>query len=253
MNYKNMFSLVIATSLLSCASMMGMIRIGDNVAIGAQAGARFVVIDIFEAAETGNLEELRHILQKNPAAINKRNAHGDTPLHRSAENGCLEAVVYLINHGAAVDAKTNDNDTPLHLAALEGHCEIVEYLIKNGAKIDLKGDDEETALHCAVENDHLQVVKTLLKHLLSNFTSKSSWNRAQAVLDLLAAKNKDLETALDIAQKKQRFYIIRCINEFENKAKEIQQRYLKQDILRNLKHNHKADTAFTGDFNAGWK
>jgi len=59
-----------------------------------------------------------------------------TPLHRSAYNGHVTIVDYLISHGADIDSKDSDGRKPFHLALLKGHYNVVEYLIRKGSNIN---------------------------------------------------------------------------------------------------------------------
>ena len=81
-----------------------------------------------------------------------------TPLSAASENGYLEIVKYLVEHGA--DIEFNEN-WPLWLSAAYGHLEVVKYLLENGADIHAQGD---LALFDASYNGDLEVVKYLIKH-----------------------------------------------------------------------------------------
>jgi ankyrin repeat protein len=65
--------------------------------------------------------------------------YGLTALHLSAQNGHLEIVKLLLEHGADVKAKTElFCETTLHLAARNGHFEIVKLLLEHGADVNAK-------------------------------------------------------------------------------------------------------------------
>ncbi|HNE22531.1 MAG TPA: ankyrin repeat domain-containing protein [Leptospiraceae bacterium] len=60
----------------------------------------------------------------------------ETPLMRAAARGRMEAVEYLMLHGASVDAVDEKGNTPLMYAAAAGQTEAIGYLLDHGASID---------------------------------------------------------------------------------------------------------------------
>jgi hypothetical protein len=71
-----------------------------------------------------------------------KDKHGQTTLHRAAEDGHKKRVEELLDAGAKVDARDDDGRTPLHYAAKRGHLDVVKLLIKEGASVwkrDKKG------------------------------------------------------------------------------------------------------------------
>lgn len=100
------------------------------------------------------------------------NSAGYTALHRAAQNGHLDIVKVLLEHGASIDiaavfsddlAMLDDDNldsddlrsgglnhaTPLHLAVAKGHITVTKYLIAKGADINKLLKDGSTALHLA--------------------------------------------------------------------------------------------------------
>jgi len=91
----------------------------------------------------------------------------DTPLLRSAHNGHLQTVMFLVEQGAALNAvdlvcplkvhvfftspplinalctavRQGDN-TALHWAAMRGHVEIVNYLLQKGADKNIRNKQD---------------------------------------------------------------------------------------------------------------
>jgi len=52
--------------------------------------------------------------------------------------GCINIVIYLIQHKANVDVPTVRGETPLHLAVRAKQADIIKILLRNGAKVDAK-------------------------------------------------------------------------------------------------------------------
>jgi len=88
-----------------------------------------------------------------------------TPLMAAANYGNLERVKALIENGADIHEKCELWDrTPLIFATQGGHKEILEYLISAGADPNYAASGDITALHLAAEAGNSEIVETLLKH-----------------------------------------------------------------------------------------
>jgi ankyrin repeat protein len=101
------------------------------------------------------------------------NSRGATPLIRAANNGDLEVVKLLLEHGADATLYMADRQTPIH-AVLAGRSseqqalELIRVLHKAGADVNviaLVNHEEEvrggTALHLAVRKRYKEVIKLL--------------------------------------------------------------------------------------------
>jgi ankyrin repeat protein len=118
-----------------------------------------------EAAQTGNMNRLRELLDHNRDFANMPDEAGYTPLHYAAYFGHLEAARYLVSIGADVAAVSMDplRNQPLHAAASSGHHEIVRLLLDQGADPRAEQSGHWTALHGAAEKGHAAVVAVLLE------------------------------------------------------------------------------------------
>jgi len=95
--------------------------------------------------------------------INTGNFTGQTPLHASAINGCLESCEVLLNSGAQASPEDDEGNTPLHIAALKkGFEKVVQLLVEKGAGINVKNRKGLTPLHLAVCHDHYDAVSVLV-------------------------------------------------------------------------------------------
>lgn len=52
--------------------------------------------------------------------------------------GCMNIVIYLLQHEANPDIPTVRGETPLHLAARANQTDIIRILLRNGAQVDAR-------------------------------------------------------------------------------------------------------------------
>jgi ankyrin repeat protein len=121
----------------------------DVVAAIIDAGAE---IDVFAAAATGRLDDLRREL--NESTVNAYAYDGWTPLHLAAFFGHLDAARVLLDANASVQAvsKNGLTNTPLHAATAGKHSDVALLLLAHGAdalKTDAGG---YTSLEIARQN-----------------------------------------------------------------------------------------------------
>jgi ankyrin repeat protein len=149
------------------------------------------------AAEAGDLGSVRAWIEKDPAAVDARDAGSRTPLHWAALAGRETVARFLVGRGADVRARDGKggsaldlavscdapglalfllaagaeadpppahSPTPLHHAARKGYLGVVEELLRRGA--DVRRRDGErgnyTPLHHAAQEGHAKVIKALL-------------------------------------------------------------------------------------------
>eukprot|EP01126_Amoeba_proteus_P011310 TRINITY_DN14545_c0_g2_i5.p1 TRINITY_DN14545_c0_g2~~TRINITY_DN14545_c0_g2_i5.p1 ORF type:complete len:255 (-),score=62.33 TRINITY_DN14545_c0_g2_i5:95-859(-) len=94
--------------------------------------------NVFDAAETGDLETVTELCEDSLAEVFKTEEIGYfTALHLAAKNGHLEVAKYLLGKGADINRKTKSGETPLHLAAMFGQAIMVRFLLVQGANYNL--------------------------------------------------------------------------------------------------------------------
>ena len=111
------------------------------------------------AAETGNLELVRYIVEKLFEPVEKRRRNYQTALKYAVKGGHFEVVEYLVEHGASVDAENRLRYRPLIYAAISGNLNIVEYLIEKGATVNIETYDGETPLMFAAMMGNIDVAR----------------------------------------------------------------------------------------------
>jgi len=137
--------------------------------------------DIFDAARTGNLEQIKTLSAKNRDTVNAVNARGFNPLMIACYRGQTEAAILLVKKGANVNAKSEEGSA-LQAACYQNNAELTMFLIKKKANIEVKGPDGNNTLMYAVMNQNVDIVKLLVKKGVD-----------------LNAKNNDGQTAYSLA------------------------------------------------------
>ena len=101
-------------------------------------------IDIWTAAEQGNIEAIQQHVSAGTDLNAKAPKRGDTPLIVAARLGQTEAAGLLIENRANPNARNNDGNTALHIAAWYCRTEIVKLLLNNGAEVNATSEVEVT-------------------------------------------------------------------------------------------------------------
>lgn len=102
-------------------------------------------------AASGNLAEMKALLEKEPFWIMARDDHGWTPLHEACRGAHIEMIDYLVGKGADLNAMTYTGATPLYEAEKYNGRDstVVRYLLSIGAlrheaKAQLRGSAAST-------------------------------------------------------------------------------------------------------------
>ena len=134
--------------------------IADRILLAA------AVLDIFDAAATGQLERLRTLLDDDATLANAEAADGARPLHLACFFGQTDAAKLLLDFGADINiaVATFGGVYPLHSAAASRSADIVRILLEAGADPNTRQQGGWTALHAAVTHDDGPTTQTLLRH-----------------------------------------------------------------------------------------
>ena len=119
-----------------------------------------------DAANRGDLEQVKALLKGNPNLVFRKDTIGMTALHLAAKNGHKGTAELLLANNAEVNAKTKSGNTPLHIAADAGRKEVTELLLAYKADVNTKDNQpfRMTPLHLAAIKGHKDVVELLRQH-----------------------------------------------------------------------------------------
>ena len=122
----------------------------EVIALLIAAGAE---VDLFAAAATGRIDDLRRAL-KATEAVGAYAYDGWTPLHLAAFFGRIDAARILLDAGADVHAVSRNGltNTPLHAATAGKHSEVALLLLAHGAKADVADAGGYTPRQIATQN-----------------------------------------------------------------------------------------------------
>ena len=119
---------------------------------------------IHEAAKTGDLEEVKNLIEKDSSLLNLKDERGMIPLHYAIDAGQDQVALFLIDLGADLWARDAIyGATPFHYAAYKGNLDIARIIIgKNGSLLEEEDLKKKTPLLYACEGGQAGMVEYLL-------------------------------------------------------------------------------------------
>ncbi|XP_003742158.1 BRCA1-associated RING domain protein 1 [Galendromus occidentalis] len=97
--------------------------------------------------------------------IDKKNRHGETPLHVACKKtGNIDRVRELLAQGANPNTQDYAGWSPLHEVAQSGDSEIARALLMNGADVNIKASCLTSPLHDAVTTGFVDIIKLFLEY-----------------------------------------------------------------------------------------
>lgn len=174
----------------------------DTIRMLVQAGAEInskvrqtQMTPIHYAAEYQNNNDHIHGLADLGADIDGNDYLGWTPLHWASWRGHLASLDALIECGADVNAKTLDGNAPIMLAVSNNSYECVKHLIEIGADCSVVRDSQWNILHYAAIGGSLSTLRALSKADLSacDVEELRTNDTGQSVAEMLSARLEALE------------------------------------------------------------
>ena len=144
-------------------------------------------------AELKRLAKERSDAEAERKAVNAKDEHGRTPLHRAASNNDVATATLLIERGAVVNAKNRWGNTPLHNAADTNAVETATLLIERGAAVNAKGYYGWTPLHNAADTNAVETATLLIKRGAAvNAKANTGWTPLHSAADTNAVATATL-------------------------------------------------------------
>jgi ankyrin repeat protein len=128
--------------------------------------------DIYFATAVGDIARMETIVSGDPALVNKRSNNKDVlfggaaPIQIAAYAGRLDAVKFLLDHGANIHDRSEwKNTEAVEKASWTGAADVVAFLLDHGATVNgTDRDFRDSPLYNAATSGHADVVKILLAH-----------------------------------------------------------------------------------------
>ena len=92
---------------------------------------------LIHATISENIHLMRYLINQG-ADVNGLTRNGASALHYASNDGSLERIAFLLDHGADIHSQSKVG-TPLHWAAGQRRSEAIQYLINHGADINATG------------------------------------------------------------------------------------------------------------------
>jgi ankyrin len=89
---------------------------------------------------------------------------GLTPLHVATQAGNVEAVRFLLRHGAQLQGRDTSDNTPLHLACQAGDAPMAALLLEAGAEVSARNGVGNQPVHLAAGTGDAALLRLLLQH-----------------------------------------------------------------------------------------
>ncbi|KUI71939.1 Ankyrin-3 [Cytospora mali] len=162
--------------------------------LGSDANGR---LPIHWASRHGNVPLLELLWERNPESMEAKTEFGNTPLNIGACFNHIQAVEWLMQHGADGNARGHTGRTPLMMAASLGYNAAVCMLLRFGCDATLLDEDGATALHFAAGNGNVDAARELLNKQSEILSIKDKSNLSALHLAILRKKENFAAMLLD--------------------------------------------------------
>ena len=139
------------------------VRILAHICAGVRGLTCGQQVSIFVAAQRGDVDTIRSLIESGKASATDRDEQNITPLHWAAINAQLAACRYLLDQGAEIDALGGDLvATPMQWAARNGYLYIIQLLIAHNADPNIADAQGYNTLHLVTHSSSVMALLYLL-------------------------------------------------------------------------------------------
>jgi ankyrin repeat protein len=144
---------------------------------------------------------LSEFLLRRGEGVDMQGRDGNTPLHSAVNLAddvvSMDAVRFLLEHGADVNSRKDDLCTPLHQVASYGEIELADMLLDFRADIESRNDEGKTPLHLSCERYPRNTGSPMARFLLERGANVDARDEDYTTPLLLAMdrNNKSYEVA----------------------------------------------------------
>ena len=138
---------------------------GTSWSLGNVFDVTHYPVPLYYAALCGFYDLVERLVVKNPGYVNAKGGRRNTPLGVALHREHFHVAELLHRHGADVNWRDNAKWALLDLAVEDGNVDAVQWLLDHGAILNTKIflGRRSTALHSAAYKGHLQVCQMFLK------------------------------------------------------------------------------------------
>lgn len=161
------------------------------------------------ASFEGDLKEMKRLVEMEHADLFAKDGQGNYAIGEAAVNGQVEAIEYLVTHGADPNARGEYDRTPLWRAAFNSHTEAIRALLERGADPRLRAQGQDPEELCGAEGKavikswDLSKTDALLakQQAAAAEREKARKAEAQVISDALSSSADEVKIKLDTKQK----------------------------------------------------
>lgn len=118
--------------------------------------------EVFDVARSGTLQEMRELMNKNPAVVNITDQMGFSPLILACYRGNVEVATFLIDHVKDLNYESREG-TALAALSINYNKLLVEKILKKGANPNTADSQGNTPLLWAIKRSNAELVSILLQ------------------------------------------------------------------------------------------